>query len=323
MSVFTSVSIQQLQVWLQDYAIGELVELKGISSGITNTNYFVTTKNDDRQNNDASQNKYVLTLFEQNTIEELPYFIDLMSHLAAHGIPCPRPIADKAGLSLHMLNGKPAALVSCLAGQDVEAPSVTQCREVGRVLAQMHLAGQTFEQKFPHHHSFNQRGADWRIKTAALVMPHLPAADQQLLQETMDFQAGFDTAQLPTGVIHADLFRDNVLFDGDKIGGLIDFYYACHDVLVYDLAIAVNDWCVEADGSLDAPRLNAMLGAYQAVRPLSEAERDAWAGLLCIAALRFWLSRLHDQIFPHTGELTHAKNPSHFQKILKLRTTQR
>lgn len=311
MSVFTSVSIQQLQVWLQDYAIGELVELKGISSGITNTNYFVTTRQDG-----AEQSKYVLTLFEHNTIEELPYFIDLMSHLAAHGIPCPRPIADKSGVSLHMLNGKPAALISCLKGQDVEVPNVAQCSAVGTVLAKMHIASLSFDVQVRHQNAHNPRGTDWRIKTAAQVMPHLPAADQQLLQETMAFQAAFDTSRLPMGVIHADLFRDNVLFDCDEIGGLIDFYYACHDVLAYDLAIAVNDWCVEADGSLDAPRLNAMLAAYQAVRPMSEAEHEAWAGLLRIAALRFWLSRLYDQIFPQAGELTHAKDPNHFKNIL-------
>jgi len=310
MSVFTSVSIQQLQVWLQDYAIGDLVELKGISSGITNTNYFVTT----------SQNKYVLTLFEHNTLAELPYFIDLMSHLAAHGIPCPRPIANKSGVSLHMLNGKPAALISCLKGQDVEVPNVTQCAAVGTVLAQMHIAGQLFGAQSGHQN--NPRGADWRIRTAQQVMPSLSHDDQQLLQDALAFQAALDTTQLPKGVIHADLFRDNVLFDGDKVGGLIDFYYACHDMLAYDLAIAVNDWCVQADGSLDAPRLNAMLNAYDAVRPFNQAERDVWQSLLRIAALRFWLSRLYDQVYPQAGELTHAKDPDHFKRILKLRADQ-
>lgn len=314
MSVFTSVNTQQLQAWLQDYAIGELVALEGISAGITNTNYFVTM-----QVNKGKTSKYVLTLFEQNSIEDLPYFITLMSHLAAHGIPCPRPIADKKGDCLHMLNGKPAALVSCLAGKDIENPSIAQCSEVARVLANIHLAGESFERQFPQYNSRNQRGADWRIKTAALVMPNLPSDEQKLLQTTMMFQTAFDTSKLPAGVIHADLFRDNVLFDGDKVGGFIDFYYACHGVLAYDLAIAVNDWCVEADGSLDEPRLNAMLTAYQAVRPISEAERSAWAGLLRIAALRFWLSRLHDQIFPHEGELTHAKDPNHFKNILQHR----
>lgn len=313
MSVFTSVSIQQLQVWLQDYAIGELVELKGISSGITNTNYFVTT----------SQNKYVLTLFEHNTLAELPYFIDLMSHLATHGVPCPKPIPDKAGVSLHMLNGKPATLISCLKGQDIEAPNLAQCAEVGRVLARMHVAGLSFDQSDNHQSHQNSRGADWRIKTAQQVMPHLAQDDQQLLQAEVEFQAKLDLQQLPMGVIHADLFRDNVLFDGDTIGGLIDFYYACHDVLAYDLAIAVNDWCVQADGSLDKPRLEAMLQGYEAVRPLTQAEQGAWTSLLRIAALRFWLSRLYDQIYPQSGELTHAKDPNHFKKILKLRADQR
>ena len=314
MSVFTSVNTQQLQAWLQDYAIGELVALEGISAGITNTNYFVTIKN---HGNNIS--KYVLTLFEQNSIEDLPYFIALMSHLAACGIPCPRPIADKKGNCLHMLNSKPAALVSCLVGKDIENPSIAQCSEVGGVLANMHLVGESFERQFPQYNSRNQRGADWRIKTAALVMPNLSMDEQQLLQATMTFQSTFDTSKLPAGVIHADLFRDNVLFEGNKVGGIIDFYYACHGVLAYDLAIAVNDWCVKTDGSLDEPRLNAMLAAYQAVRLLSEAERSAWAGLLCIAALRFWLSRLHDQIFPHEGELTHAKDPNHFKNILQHR----
>lgn len=309
MSVFTSVSIQQLQAWLQDYTVGEVVELKGISAGITNTNYFVTT----------TKNRYVLTLFEHNTMDELPYFIDLMSHLSTHGVPCPQPIANRSGVSLHMLNGKPAVLISCLKGQDIKEPGVKHCAEVGAVLAKMHIAGQSFATQIDHR---NPRDAAWRAKTAQLVMAHLPQEDQQLLADTLAFQAALDTAQLPKGVIHADLFRDNVLFDGDKIGGLIDFYYACHDVLAYDLAIAVNDWCVQADGALDAPRLNAMLDAYQAVRPFNQAEHAAWNSMLRIAALRFWLSRLHDQIFPLEGELTHAKDPNHFKNILKLRIAQ-
>lgn len=310
MSVFTTVTIQQLQDWLQDYEIGELVELKGISSGITNTNYFVTT----------TQDRFVLTLFEHNTIDELPYFIDLMSHLATHDVPCPKPINSKLGVSLHMLNGKPAVLISCLKGQDVSVPSATHCAEVGAVLAKMHVAGQPFAAQSAYQNHRNPRDVEWRIRTAEKVLPHLPADDQQLLKDTLAFQAGFDTTQLPQGVIHADLFRDNVLFDGDKIGGLIDFYYACHDVLAYDLAIAVNDWCVKSDGSLDEIRLNAMLQAYQAVRPFTQAENAAWNNLLRIAALRFWLSRLYDQIYPQEGELTHAKDPNHFKNILILRT---
>jgi len=312
MSVFTSVNNQQLQAWLQDYSIGELVELKGISSGITNTNYFVTT----------TQSKYVLTLFEHNTIDELPYFIDLMHHLSTHGVPCPDPISNKAGVNLHMLNGKPAVLISCLNGLDITAPTSVHCAEVGRVLAQMHQAGQSFVSQYSGQAHQNPRGADWRNQTAQKVMAHLSADDQKLLTETLAFQAGLDTSALPKGIIHADLFRDNVLFDGDKVGGLIDFYYACHDVLAYDLAIVANDWCVQADGQLDAAKVEALLQAYQAVRPFEKAEHAAWNGLLRIAALRFWLSRLYDQIYPQVGELTHAKDPNHFKNILKLRTAQ-
>jgi homoserine kinase type II len=316
MSVFTSVSIQELQTWLQGYSIGEVVELKGISSGITNTNYFVTT----------TQNKYVLTLFEHNTMDELPYFIDLMSHLATHGVPCPQPIANDSGISLHMLNGKPAVLISCLNGQDIKEPEVKHCAEVGAVLAKMHIAGQSFVERIanktgkPHR---NPRDADWRVKTAGQVMPHLAAEDQQLLKDTLAFQTVLNISELPKGIIHADLFRDNVLFDGDKVGGLIDFYYACNDLLAYDLAIAVNDWCVQADGALDNARLNAMLDAYQSIRPLTQAEQAAWNSMLRIAALRFWLSRLYDKIYPQDGELTHAKDPDHFKNILKLRIEQR
>lgn len=308
MSVFTSVSIQELQAWLQGYSIGEVVELKGISSGITNTNYFVTT----------TQGRYVLTLFEHNTMEELPYFIDLMSHLATHGVPCPEPITNDVGVSLHMLNGKPAVLISCLSGRDIKVPDVKHCAEVGAVLAKMHIAGQSFVERNADKPHRNPRDMEWRIRTAAQVMPHLPAEDQQLLNNTLAFQSALDTSALPKGIVHADLFRDNVLFDGDNIGGLIDFYYACNDVLAYDLAITVNDWCVQADGALDSARVNAMLDAYQAIRPLTEDEHAAWNSMLCIAALRFWLSRLYDKIYPQDGELTHAKDPDHFKNILKL-----
>lgn len=316
MSVFTSVSIQELHAWLKGYSIGDVIALKGISSGITNTNYFVTT----------TQNKYVLTLFEHNSMEELPYFIDLMSHLAAHDVPCPQPIMNDAGMSLHMLNGKPAVLISCLNGRDVAMPEAKHCAEVGTGLAKMHIAGLSFHAQAagdtakPH---YNPRGADWRINVAAQVMPHLNADDQQLLQDALAFQSELNTADLPHGIIHADLFRDNVLFDGDKIGGFIDFYYACHDVLVYDLAIAANDWCIASDGSLDQKRLHAMLQAYQAIRPLTPSEQGAWNSMLRIAALRFWLSRLYDKMYPQDGELTHAKDPDHFKNILKLRIQQR
>ena len=303
MSVFTTVTAEQLSHWLRDYPVGELRELQGIAAGITNTNYFVTT----------DSGRYVLTLFEKNAAEDLPYFLDLMTHLAERGVPCPRPLRNHGASSLAMLNGKPAALVSCLPGRDIERPTLAQCAEVGRTLARMHIAGQSFQARME-----NQRGAAWREATAASVLGVLDADDRRMLQDEMAFQARLDTSALPQGVIHADLFRDNVLFEGDRLGGIIDFYYACNDILLYDVAIAVNDWC-ESEAGVDGARLQALLQAYHAVRPLNAAERQAWSGLLRRAALRFWLSRLYDLHNPQAGELTHAKDPQQFRHIMRQR----
>jgi homoserine kinase type II len=301
MSVYTTLTLQEVRDWLQDFSIGKITELKGIATGITNTNYFVMTET----------SRYVLTIFEANSMEELPYFVDLMTHLAEHDIPCPAPIADKHGVALRLLKDKPALLVSCLKGGDVKHPDTSQCAQVGRVLAQIHLAGDSFKQV-----SNNQRDASWRSNTAAQVMDKLSAEDQTLLRQALVFQDQLDVSNLPKGVIHGDLFRDNVLFDGATLGGFIDFYYACHDVLAYDVAIAVNDWCLTEAGEFDEPRLNAFMQAYTEVRPFNEDEKQAWQGLLCIAALRFWLSRLYDLHFPAEGELTHAKDPDYFKNIL-------
>jgi homoserine kinase type II len=304
MSVFTTLTLEEVRAWLCDFSIGEIVELRGIAAGITNTNYFVITDNA----------RYVLTIFERNKLEELPYFVDLMTHLAKHGVPCPAPIADKNGLALHVLKGKPALMVSCLKGSDTATPNAAQCAQVAKTLAQMHIAGHDFTRK-----SHNQLGSDWRMVTAQQVMPKLSLDEQTLLKAELDFQEGLNLVDLPHGVIHGDLFRDNVLFDSDKLGGFIDFYYACDDSLAYDVAIAVNDWCVLEDGSFDEEKLKAFLGAYQAVRPFTEAECLNWHALLRSAALRFWLSRLFDFYYPAEGELTYAKDPNHFKRILQQR----
>lgn len=323
MSVFTSVNIQQLTEWLKQYAIGEVVEIKGISAGITNTNYFVTTEvtagaRVDETQAQAGLNRYVLTLFEHNTIDELPFFVDLMAHLSKHQVSCPTPIVDQHGAALHLLQGKPALMVSCLKGSDVEQPSANQCAQVGETLAKMHLASDAFLNTDTEI-TANPRGTEWREATAAKLMPLLTTEEQTLMKTALDNQLQADLTGLPTGVIHADLFRDNVLFDGEVLGGFIDFYYACHDVLAYDIAIAANDWCVQADGHFDQVRLSALLTAYESVRPLTEAEKDHWDALLQIAALRFWLSRLYDKHFPQPGELTFIKDPDYFKQILLLR----
>jgi homoserine kinase type II len=302
MSVFTTVSVDELTPWLSAYPLGDLLELQGIASGISNTNYFVTT----------STGRYVLTLFEEHSADELPYFLNLMKHLAERGVPCPHPVMRSDGVLLDELNGKPAALVTCLRGRDIHEPSVKQCAELGRVLANMHVAGASF-----NGNNHDSRDVVWREATAKSVSDLLSADDQAMLAQTMQRQVDLDIQALPQGVIHADLFRDNVLFDGDEIGGVIDFYYACRGAYLYDVAISVNDWCVHADGSLDARRVGALLQAYHAVRPFTQAEQSAWPNMLPIAALRFWLSRLKDKHYPQAGELTHAKDPQHFKKILQ------
>ncbi len=306
MSVFTTLTLQEVRTWLHDFDLGEIIELRGIAAGITNTNYFVIT----------AQQKYVLTIFEKNQLSELGYFVDLMRFLSLQGVLCPLPIANKAGESLCLLKGKPALMVSCLNGTDILAPNLNQIKQVARALAHMHQTGVDFAQN-----GINQRDKTWRINTAQKVLPKLAKDDQVLLQHELDYLHAKDFSQLPQGVVHGDLFRDNVLFDGEQLGGFIDFYYACNDVLVYDVAIAVNEWCVHhhgADiGELDPEKIKVFLSAYQEIRTFEQKEHAAWVDMCRLAALRFWLSRLHDFYFQQAGELTHTKDPNHFKHLLQ------
>jgi homoserine kinase type II len=304
MSVYTSVTRPQLEQWLAAYDLGTLDDLQGIAAGIENTNYFVTT----------SAGRYVLTLFEKLQPEELPFYLGLMTHLSTAGVPCPRPIPNRAGAVLGMLNSKPATLVSRLPGRDISTPSVAHCGEVGVMLATMHLAGQTYPATMP-----NPRGLPWWRAAALEVIPRMPSHEVLLLEQELAFQARPPAEVLPRGAVHADLFRDNVLFDGPVIGGVIDFYFACTETLLYDLAVTVNDWCVDDVGQLDASRAQALLAAYHAVRPIEPGERAAWPQLLRAGALRFWLSRLFDFHCPRPGELTFAKDPGHFRQVLEAR----
>jgi homoserine kinase type II len=308
-AVFTSVSEADIIAWLSNYSLGSLLELQGISEGIENTNYFVTTSN----------GRFVLTLFEKLTTKELPFFLNLMSHLAQHGIPCPAPAANHQNNFLGELNGKPACIVSRLPGKSITRPTAAQCAAIGAMLGQMHNAGLSFGDQMP-----NPRGNAWRIEASQQVMKFLPAQDAALLESEVELHASHPLAGIPHGVIHADLFRDNVLMEDERVGGLVDFYFACTVDLLYDVAITVNDWCMDEECKLDEEHTRALLRAYHAVRPFSTREAGAWPLALRVAALRFWISRLYDLYLPREGELVIPRKPEHFKRILQnhIATTQ-
>lgn len=301
MSVYTEISDAALQRFLDRYAVGEAVACDGIAEGIENTNYRVLT----------GAGRYVLTLFEQTAAEDLPFCVGLMAALADHGIPSARPIADRDGHCVQTLLGKPALLVEHLSGKSVAEPAPGHCRAVGDMLARMH----TFTMSYPERRD-NERGDTWHRDAAAAVRERLGGDDRALLDRTLEKTLGFDLSGLPQGVIHADLFRDNVLFEGDTLSGLIDFYYAHTGPLIYDLAVVVADWCFEADGTFLRDRAAAIIKAYERRRAPEPAERAAWLAALRAAGLRFWLSREFDRHFPRAGVMTQTKDPALFRAIL-------
>lgn len=310
LSVYTPVSQPELAAWLRNYSVGALEALEPIESGIENTNYFVST----------AQGRYVLTLFERLPAAELPFYLNLMAHLARHGIACPAPVADLNDAYLGELNGKPAALVTRLPGRSLERPGAAECRELGMLLARMHLAARSYGAYLE-----NPRGPRWWRTAARDLEPFVDAGERRLLEAELAFQARQRFPDLPRGPVHADLFRDNALFEGARLSGVLDFYFAGVDCLLYDVAVCANDWCLadpQRDRRLDAARVQALLGAYTALRPFGAAERDAWPAMLRAAALRFWLSRLHDLHLPRPGELVHAHDPAHFRDMLERRVAE-
>ena len=309
MAVYTEVSFDEAATLIARLGIGELTALKPCLGGIENTNYFA----------DTAQGRYVLTLFERLTAQELPFYLHLMKHLADRGIPVPGPKADAGGTILHTLNGKPAAVVDRLPGQHPLAPSTLQCANVGSMLARMHLAGQDFRRQQP-----NLRGLDWWAVTVPLVRPHLTPAQQELIDSELAFQQRLATtagyAALPRGPIHADLFRDNAMFEGDHLTGLFDFYFAGVDTFGFDVAVCLNDWCIALDtGQMHEDRATAFVAAYDAVRPLRADEVRLLPSLMRGAALRFWISRLWDWHLPRDASLLKPHDPTHFQRVLQAR----
>ena len=314
MAVFTALSRAEVNDFLGQFSLGELTELEGIHTGIENTNYFVSTHH----------SHYVLTVFERLTAKQLPFYLQLMLHLAHKGLPVPEPQPTRSGALVAELKGKPAALTTRLPGKATTEPTAAQCASVGEFLARMHLAGVDFAPFQPH-----LRGIGWWKGAVPKLKLHVPDEVMRVLTEELIFQDSFFRSarfeKLPTGPIHADLFRDNVLLvrdgDNDRIGGVIDFYFAGCSIWLFDLAITINDWCIkQASGEFEPTRAQAMLNAYHAVRPLTEDEYECWRTSLRAAALRFWISRLYDYYLPRPAHLLTPHDPAHFELILKRRT---
>jgi len=330
-AVFTEVGFDEADALVRRLGLGALTDLRGIEGGIENTNYFATTES----------GEFVLTLFERLGAEQLPYYLCLMKHLAARGLPVPEPVADPAiapptghALSipanapcelLHTVAGKPAAIVQRLQGKSELAPTSAHCAELGRLLARMHLAARNYPRIQP-----NLRGLSWWNDTAPVVLPYLEAPQAALLRSELAYQnhvaESSAYAALPRGPVHADLFRDNAMFDthasadAPRLTGVFDFYFAGADTWLFDLAVCLNDWAIDlATGRHDTARADALLAAYGTVRPLTGPERALLPAMLRAAALRFWISRLWDYHLPREASMLKAHDPTHFERVLRER----
>lgn len=312
MAVYTEVSFDEAADFVRQFDLGELQLMSPCSGGIENTNYFLTTDRGD----------YVLTLFERLSFEQLPFYLELMQHLANGGIAAPKPEANASATILNWLKGKPAAIVNKLVGRSELNPDEAHCSKTGNMLARMHLAGQSFAKQQP-----NLRGLAWWTQTTPSVLPHVSAGQRDLLLSELAYQNHIAASSLykalPVGVIHGDLFRDNVMFDAGELTGFFDFYFAGCDVLLFDIGVCLNDWCVDLPtGQHDCEKAAAFMAAYEAVRPLRAQERTLLPAMARAAALRFWISRLWDFYLPRDAALLTAHDPAHFERVLSHRVRQ-
>ena len=318
MAVFTPIEIEDISHWItQDFDIGQANAIRGIHGGIENSNFFLDTIKD------GKKQEYVLTIFERLSAQQLPFYLELMRHLANKGVPVPKPIEDKQGEILFTLKGKPAAIVTKLPGLSRMQPEANHCALVGEMLAKMHLAGKDFPKS-----QENLRSLAWWQITIPQILQHLNTSQKELITHELKTQEDFFSSGtydgLPQGASHCDLFRDNVLFDpkgtdtsDDQLGGFFDFYFAGTDKWLFDIAVTANDWCLaENKQDLDPVRLDAFMQAYQSVRPLTIEEQASWPLMLRAAALRFWVSRLWDFFLPRDAQMLTPHDPTHFERIL-------
>ena len=306
MAVYTQITDEQLRTFLTRYEVGELLSYKGIAEGVQNTNFLVHT----------DQNQFILTLYEKLVeTEDLPFFLGLMEHLSRHAISCPLPIHDKQGEVLQELAGRSATMVSFLEGVSVSRPQGVHCRELGRALAGLHLAGQDFHLSRPN--ALSRKGWQQLYEQSGPQMDSIHADLSTLIGDELSALQQHWPQDLPAGIIHADLFPDNVFFIGERLSGLIDFYFACNDFLAYDLAICLNAWCFDPDGSYNITRGRALLEGYQSIRPLLPDEYKTLPLLARGAALRFLLTRIHDWLNTPEDALVSRHDPREYVRKLR------
>ncbi len=308
MSVYTTVTEAELMQFIQRYNVGTVISYVGILAGMENTNYAVNT----------TKGEFILTLYEHYSAEELPFFLGLMRHLSHHHVKTIMPVKDKEGQVLQSLVGKPAALIERLSGKALATneSNIEHSQIIGKALAGFHLAGLSYDEKRP-----NDRAKDLDARLISKLLPKLSVEDAALLKQEIDYQQSVDWSALPTGIIHADLFCDNSIFDEldgkPVLSGIIDLYLACNDAFIYDLAIVANDWCCHVDGSLDEVRWLPLLRAYNCIRPVIDIEKETWVAMLRMAALRFWVGRLDIVFFPPTGDMVMQKDPDELKHKLQ------
>ena len=305
MSVYTSVDHDQLNQFLKRYDLGEVADFAPIAAGITNSNYSLQT----------DRGSFVLTLYEHHSDDELDYMLRLQCHLAKRGVLCSEPVKDRRGDLFSSLNNRPVAIINRLNGEVKTSPDLEQCALIGTELARFHLAGRDFDLQ-----RANPRGLDWIIAVRDMLLENLDNDDLRSIDTTLLAAQKLDLDSLPRGAIHGDLFHDNALFDGAKLGGILDFDYACTDSFGLDLAVLLNDWCIDEHSQLVDARVSAVVDTYQKQRRLESSEIEALPLLLRLAALRFWLSRLYDKSFPLSGELTFVKCPDQYRNMHRLRS---
>ncbi len=307
MSVYTRITQEELTEFIERYDLGKVTTLSGISAGMENTNYALST----------TQGEFILTIYEHYSHEELPFFLDLMQHLSKHQVKSITPVSDRQGQVLQSLSGKPAALIERLSGVALQPNEATtkHCEIIGEALAKFHLAGMSFDQQRSH-----DRHEDLSPELIDKLLPKLSKEDHELIQQEMESQQHISWEDLPSGIIHADLFCDNSIFDvvdnKPVLSGIIDLYLACNDAFIYDIAIVANDWCCHSDGSLDEDRWLPMLTAYNKIRPITKNEKQVWVAMLRLSNLRFWVSRLDIMLFPPKGDLVMKKDPDELKNKL-------